>query len=245
MSRVKLPGKFKYKKILLIILILIAIGIISYQAWETRNVKKNENQEQEEIINSTMEEKNSSKDNEVSTKINDDKINMTKGNNYSTKEKELYNQAYELFFNHEYANAINKADELILEFPDNPTGYNIRGIARAYNGDYDGAMKDIDNSLSIDGNYGYARFNKALTYELYGDMDKALESYNKALEIEDYVWSYYGIASIYGRKGDVSNTMIYLNKAIQLDENVKRVAKSEEDFNPVKGSEEFKKAIYN
>ena len=29
-------------------------------------------------------------------------------------------------------------------------GYNIRGIAKAYNGDYDGGMKDIDNSLSID-----------------------------------------------------------------------------------------------
>ena len=27
-------------------------------------------------------------------------------------------------------------------------GYNIRGIAKAYNGDYDGGMNDINKSLS-------------------------------------------------------------------------------------------------
>jgi len=76
-------------------------------------------------------------------------------------------------------------------------------------------------------------------------MDKALEWYNKALEIEEYVWSYYGIASIYGRSGDVNNTMIYLNKAIKLDPGVKEVAKTEHDFQPVKNSKEFQNAVYN
>jgi tetratricopeptide (TPR) repeat protein len=124
-------------------------------------------------------------------------------------------------------------------------GYNIRGIAKAYNGDYDGGLKDINKSLEIDPNYGYARFNKALTYELYENMDEALKWYNNALEIEEYVWSYYGIASIYGRIGDINNTMKYLNKAIQMDEGVKVVAQTEHDFNPVKDFDEFKKAVYN
>ena len=156
----------------------------------------------------------------------------------------MYNEAYRLFFSYEYENAIKEADVLISEFPNNAMGYNIRGIAKAYNGDYDGGMKDIDKSLSIDGNYGYARFNKALTYELYGNMDEALKWYNKALEVEDYVWSYYGISSIYGRRGDVENTMTYLNKAIKIDSGVKEVAKTEHDFDPVKNSEEFQKVIY-
>ena len=79
------------------------------------------------------------------------------------------------FFLHEYANAISKANDLISEFPSNAMGYNIRGIAKAYNGDYDGGMKDIDKSLKIDENYGYARFNKALTYELYENMDECIK----------------------------------------------------------------------
>jgi len=261
MSRIKLPGKEKNKKILLIVLVIVTIGILSYEGWtkiNSRNIK-NEHKVQKEIvkpvvteesyINNTTNKTNTDAedadgDNSKANNDEDIKINE-KEKNYSDRENELYNEAYALFFSYEYANAISKADVLISEFPSNAMGYNIRGIAKAYSGDYDGGMKDIDKSLSIDENYGYARFNKALTYELYENMDEALKWYNKALEVEDYVWSYYGISSIYGRRGDVANTMTYINKAIQMDPGVKEVAKAERDFDPVKNSEEFKKAIYN
>jgi len=258
MSRIKLPGNEKNKKILLIALVIVVIGILSYEGWtniSSRNIKNQDNVPKETVklvdieesyINSTTnvdvedtDGDNSKIDNDADIKINEEE------KNYSTRENELYNEAYTLFFSNEYVNAINKANVLISEFANNAKGYNIRGIAKAYNGDYDGGMKDIDKSLSINENYGYGRFNKALTYELYGNMDEALKWYNKALEVEDYVWSYYGISSIYGRRGDVANTMTYLNKAIQIDSGVKEVAKREHDFDPVKNSEEFKKAVYN
>lgn len=252
MLRTKLPGKDKHKRILLAILVIIAIGIISKEMLDKNNREsmKNKEEQQEIIKPSDIEEKSdntANKDEKVTnnnTKINN---NSTKGEekNYSDREVELYNKAYTSFFSHEYTNAINDADVLLKDFPGNAMGYNIRGIAEAYNGDYDGGMNDIDKSLSIDNNYGYARFNKALTYELYGNMDKALEWYNKDLEVEEYVWTYYGISSIYGRRGDVKNTMLYLNKAIQLDAGVKDVAKTEHDFDPVKNSEEFQNAVYN
>ncbi|EHI97169.1 Tetratricopeptide TPR_1 repeat-containing protein [Clostridium sp. DL-VIII] len=251
MFGIKLPGKDKYKRILLAVLIVLAIVVIVYDKLERMNKENlgNKKEEQEEIISpSNMGE---TKINDDVEKISDDsdKINNNAAKDekekYSDRENELYNEAYTSFFSHTYADAINKADLLINEFPSNAMGYNIRGIAKAYNGDYDGGMKDIDKSLSIDSNYGYARFNKALTYELYENFDKALEWYNKDLEVEDYEWTYYGIASIYGRKGDVINTMTYLNKAMQMDTGVKEVAKTEHDFDPVKNSEEFKKAVYN
>lgn len=259
MSRIKLPGKENNKKIILIFLVIIAIGILSYESWTntiSKNIK-NENKSQKDIVKPMDTEESyiknitntdTEKVGEDNSKTNntDEKIKISgKEKNYSAKENELYNDAYELFFSHKYANAISKADTIIREFPNNAMAYNIRGIAKAYNGDYHGGMKDIDISLSIDENYGYARFNKALTYELYENMDEALKWYNKALEVEDYVWSYYGIASIYGRRGDVANTMTYLNKAIQMDSAVKEEAKTERDFNPVNNSEEFKKAVYN
>jgi len=255
MSRIKLPGKENNKKILLIVLVISAIGVLSYEGWRNINNKniKNEYNAQKEIVkpinakesyinnttNTDVEESDSD-----NSKTNNNKINE-KEKSYTARENELYNEAYGLFFSHEYNNAISKASALISEFPSNAMGYNIRGIAKSYNGDYDGGMKDIDTALNIDKNYGYAKFNKALTYELYQNMDAALEWYNKDLEVEDYVWSYYGIASIYGRRGDVANTMTYLNKAIKIDSGVKEVAKKEHDFDPVKNSEEFKMAIYN
>lgn len=249
MSRIKIPGKEKNKKILLIILVIITIGILFHEAWRKMNVKSIENKAQEEIVKPVETQINLDESARDNSKANNDDESIKidkKENNYSVRENELYNEAYKLFFSHDYDNAISKADELIKEFPtNNARGYNIRGIAKAYNGSYDAGMRDIDNSLNIDKNYGYARFNKALTYELYDDMDKALEWYNKAIDVEDYVWSYYGIASIYGRRGDVTNTIIYLNKAIKMDVSVKEVVKSEHDFDPVKNSEEFKKLVYD
>lgn len=255
MSRIKLPGKEKNKKILLMVLVIISIGIIIYNALGNISSRNVENKEQEEIIKPTNIEESNTKDttsndtdksNEDNSKVNNsDKNKVSQENNYSAKENEIYNEAFTLFFSHEYVNAISKADSLISEFPNNAMGYNIRGIAKAYNGDYDGGMSDIDKALSFDNNYGYALFNKALTYELYGKMDEALEWYNKNLEVENYVWSYYGIASIYGRRGDVQNTMTYLNKAIQIDAGVKEVARTEHDFDPVKNSDEFQRAVYN
>lgn len=277
MNRIKLPGKEKYKKMLLVILVIITIGILFYE--HNMNIKEAERKAHQDLENATnrQEDNNSaSKDNKTDSVITEnaliikeskgattEEINNSKETkdaikeensnkklnketkNYSAKENELYNEAYTLFFSRDYKGTIDKANGLLNEFPDNPRGYNIRGIARAYNGDYEGGMSDIDKSLQIDESYGYARFNKALNYELYGNMEEALKWYNKALEVEEYVWTYYGISSIYGRRGDIDNTMKYLNKAIEMDAGVKDVAKEEHDFDPIKDFEAFKKAVYN
>lgn len=267
MKRIKLPGKEKYKKILLVILVIITIGILIYE--HNANINGRERKVQQEMNKATDKQEdnnNLSNDKKSDSLITEDDSIITQNSrgtkdiineknstnkltkekkSYSNKENELYNQAYTLFFTHDYKGSIDKANALVNEFPNNSMGYNIRGIAKSYNGDYNGGLKDLDRSLQIDENYGYARFNKALTYELYGNMEESLKWYNKALEAEEYVWTYYGISSIYGRRGDLDNTMKYLNKAIEMDASVKETAKEEEDFAPVKDFEAFKKAVYN
>jgi len=252
MNRIKLLGESKYKNILLIILVIIAMALLFNEYNRNRQNIQSKNGSQElQDAKKAMNNEDEGKKNIINEdkEINNKDASVTNSNKekrtYSKEENDLYNEAYTLFFSHEYTNAISKANDLISKFPNNAMGYNIEGIAKAYNGDYDGGLKDINKSLEIDPNYGYARFNKALTYELYENMDEALKWYNNALEIEEYVWSYYGISSIYGRRGDINNTMIYLNKAIQMDDSVKEVAKVEHDFDPVKNFEDFKKAVYN
>lgn len=241
MSRIKLPGKESNKKIILLVLVIIVILIIGYEGianLKNEKIKNEDNKQSEEEIIKPMKSSQ-----EILKEDNQTNLNLEKV--ASERETDLYNEAYRLFFSNEYKNAIAKADELIDEFPQNAMGYNIRGIAKAYNGDYNGGMQDIDKSLEIDDDYWYARFNKALTYELYENMDEALAWYNKSLESEEYVWSYYGIASIYGRIGDIDNTITYLNKAIYMDKSVKDFAKTEHDFDLVRSSKEFKEEIYN
>ena len=104
-------------------------------------------------------------------------------------------------------------------------------------------MQQIDQSLKLKPDYGYARFNKALANELYRNYDEAIKWYKKDLEVEKFEWSYYGIASIYGRKGDIENTIKYLKLAIDINPNIKNAAKNEEDFDNVQDSMEFQQLL--
>lgn len=229
-SRIELPGNLRAKKIILILLVILVILILIINGMENRKDESNlSNKYNSQIIKS---QENS-----------DTETNKEESN---TVEESLYEEARNLFFNEgNYEKAIEKANEIINQFPESYKAYNIRGIAKAYNGDFDEGMKDIDKALDLNPEFGYAKFNKALNYELYGEYDKALTWYDKALEVEDYVWSYYGKASIYGRRGDVENTIKYLKIAISMDSSVKDEAKTESDFDNVRDSKEFQDLINN
>lgn len=157
--------------------------------------------------------------------------------------EEIYEKAYKAFFDNKYAESINLANEVIKKDNKHYKAYNIKGIALAYNGSFEEGMKNINKALEISPNYGYALFNKALTYELYDKYDEALKWYDKNLEVENYIWSYYGKASIYGRKGDVKNTVKYLKIAIEMDKVVKEEASTERDFDNVRQSKEFQELV--
>lgn len=157
--------------------------------------------------------------------------------------EDKYNEAYAAFFDHKYEEAIKISDEIIMENPSFFKAYNIKGISQCFSNNFEEGMKNIDKALNINPNYGYGRFNKALAYELYGHYDEALSWYDKALEVEKYVWSYYGKASIYGRRGDVANTVKYLKIAINMQESVKEEAKKEKDFDNVRNSKEFMELV--
>lgn len=229
-SRIELPGNLIAKKIILILLVILVVLILIINGMENRKDESNlSNKSNSQIIKS---QENS-----------DIETNKEES---STIEESLYEEARNLFFNEgNYEKTIEKANEIINQFPESYKAYNIRGIAKAYNGDFNEGMKDIDKALELNSKFGYARFNKALNYELYGEYDKALTWYDKALEVEDYVWSYYGKASIYGRKGDLENTIKYLKIAISMDSAVKNEAKTESDFDNVRDFKEFQDLINN
>ena len=120
--------------------------------------------------------------------------------------------------------------------------YTLKGIAECYTSSayYADGIKNLDKALELKPDYGYGRFNKALALELYAKYPEAIEAYKSALEVEDYIWSYYGIASIYGRYGDSKNCVNYLNFAIKQDsELIKSLVKEEHDFDNVRNSKEF------
>lgn len=234
----KLFGRLsiKVKIIIFILLCFVAAGLITYNKYE------------ENIQNKVLNESKAKSDTQL--KAQDDKAKTAaEEENKALQDKqkamnEKYNKAHEAFFNKNYDLAIKLADELIAEDTNYYMAYNIKGITQCYAKDYENGMKNIDKALEIKPDFPYGRFNKALANELYGHYDEAIAWYNKTIEVDkNDPWTYYGIASIYGRRGDVENTVKYLKQAIALDAGVKAEAAKEVDFNPVKDSAEFKDLI--
>lgn len=220
------------KMIIFIILSIIVVGI----AYKTSVDNKKPNS----IIENTNK---IDKDKPAEIKEGTPSDNRTLEEEKLKRLDKKYEGAEKLFSDKKYSDVVSSADEIIKEDSNFYKAYNIKGIALCYNNNYEDGMKNIDKALELKPDFGYARFNKALAYELYGKYDQSLQWYDKALEIENYVWSYYGKASIYGRRGDVDNTIKFLKIAINMSPDIKEVAREEEDFNPVKSSKEFKDLI--
>lgn len=226
---------FKSKIIIFCFLSLIVCGIAYKSSIDNRASNKskieNTNENSQTFIKSNGQEK--SKEEELK------KLQEEKNKRLDDK----YQQSVRTFSDKNYAGTIDIANGIISEDENFYKAYNIKGIALCYSNNYDEGMKNIDKSLEIKPDFGYARFNKALGYELNGDYDNAIKWYDKDLEIENYIWSYYGKASIYGRRGDVENTIKYLKIAIEMSSDIKKIASEEVDFNPVKDSKEFQDII--
>ncbi|WML36227.1 tetratricopeptide repeat protein [Clostridium sp. OS1-26] len=228
------------KIIILCILILIAGGIVYKEALNNNsNSNKSIIEKQNRKTNNSPPATIKGSDSSQNIKNEAQKIQGEK----NKRLEELYEQSSKAFSEKRYTDTISMANDIIKEDANFYKAYNIKGIALCYSGSYEEGMKNIDRSLELKPDFGYARFNKALAYELNGNYDDALSWYDKDLEIENYIWSYYGKASIYGRKGDVENTVKYLKIAIDMSPEIKKFASDEEDFNPVRDSKEFQDLI--
>lgn len=224
---------FKSKMIIFCILSIVVVVIAYREAINNRQnykskIEKINNTSSQTVIKADQQEKN----NEEKLKEEENK-----------KLEDKYQESVKAFGDKKYEDTINIANDIISKDESFYKAYNIKGIALCYSNKYNEGMKNIDKSLELKPDFAYARFNKALAYELYGYYDQSLQWYDKNLEVENYIWSYYGKASIYGRRGDVENTVKYLKIAINMSSDIKEIAREEADFNPVKNSKEFQDLI--
>lgn len=138
-SRIELPGNLRAKKIILILLVILVILILIINGMENRKDESNlSNKSNSQIIKSQ--------------ESSDTETNKEESN---TIEESLYEEARNLFFNERnYEKTIEKANEIVNQFPESYKAYNIRGIAKAYNGDFHEGMKDIDKALDLNSEFG-------------------------------------------------------------------------------------------
>lgn len=227
-----------------IIIFAISSALISFIVFNAI-IKNDHNKKSNTIITNSKTDVLASKKGEL-IKQQSQQAEIIKQQQITQKQENLeslWKVGYDEFFKKNYTGAIEVEKKVLKEDANFYKAYAVLGIALAYNGEFLNGMQQIDKSLKIKPDYGYARFNKALANELYGHYDEAIKWYKKALDVEKFEWSYYGIASIYGRKADVKNTIKYLKLAIDINPSIKDAAKSEEDFDNVRQAVEFVELI--
>jgi tetratricopeptide (TPR) repeat protein len=234
------------KVIIFAIAAAIGIGIVVYNGvsnWKIAQLKIKNSSVSGAITAANSNKEASDKEKQLSEEEAKKKEEEAKKAELEKQLEEKYQTAFTDFHSKKYSSAIKLADEIINADNNFYKAYSIKGIALCYSNNYIEGMKNIDKALEIKSDFGYGLFNKALALELYAHYNDALVWYDKALSVENYIWSYYGKASIYGRKGDVPNTIKNLKTAIDMDSSVKELAKGEPDFNNVRNSKEFQQLI--
>ena len=95
----------------------------------------------------------------------------------------IYNRAVHSLRIEEYTDAVNSFSQVIKRMPDLAIAYKGRGGAYYYSERIDFAIEDLTAALSIDPNLGGAHMYLGMIYRDQGDMVKAEEYLNTAVEL--------------------------------------------------------------
>jgi len=88
------------------------------------------------------------------------------------------------------------------------------------NKDYDGAITDANNALSIDPNFARAYNGRGSAYRDQGNYDQALLDFSAALQLDaKYAYAYYNRGTIYALKNDYSRAILDKEAFLQLSPN--------------------------
>src|SRR6185503_20219510 len=98
------------------------------------------------------------------------------------------------------------------------TMYFNRGDAYREKGDLDNAIKDLGESLNLDGKNAAAYFSRATAFRSKGDLDNALADFDQAIKADPRNPSYYSTRShVLYEKRDYERAIADLTQAIKLN----------------------------
>ena len=81
-------------------------------------------------------------------------------------------------------------------------------------------------------------------YFAKGETDAALRVFQRAVELyPNFSTSYYNLSCILAAKKDKEKALEYLKKAISLDRKYKEKARTDKDFNNLRGENEFEEML--
>jgi len=122
-----------------------------------------------------------------------------------------------LFQQGQLQQALDSAKQLLLQFPDSLTVYNVQGAANAGLGQLDAAIGSYKQALKIKPDYADAYNNMGVALKNKGDLEAAIGSYNKALKIKpDYADAYNNMGLALQGNGDLEAAIDSYQQALKI-----------------------------
>ena len=141
--------------------------------------------------------------------------------------------------------AITQLEELSKSYPNNTGIIFFKAFLNAENNHNEEALKDIEKLIKVqpDTALHYILKGQVLSsMQKYNEAANALVAANKSLEIApNNPNGVYNRACIYCLKGDKTNALADLKKAISMNPSFKEYARQDEDFKELYDDEDFKK----
>jgi tetratricopeptide (TPR) repeat protein len=139
-----------------------------------------------------------------------------------------------------FEQAIASYDRALEIKPDDPYAWNNRGIALDNLRRFEQAIASYDRALEFKPDLHQAWNNRGIALRNLRRFEQAIASYDRALEINsNYADAYYNKACCYGLQNNVELAIENLQRAINLDVEYQDMAKTDKDFEQIRGDERF------
>ena len=119
-----------------------------------------------------------------------------------------------LYAQGQYEQTLSEASQLLIEFPNSVTLFNIIGGVNQGQGKLEEAIDAYQKAISIKPDYADAYNNMGNTLRDQGKLDQAIEAYNKAISINpNYAEAYWNLL---GTSESIDNAKKWIEKCISF-----------------------------
>jgi tetratricopeptide (TPR) repeat protein len=160
------------------------------------------------------------------------------------KHEAWYNRGNALDNLGRYEEAIASWDRALEIKPDKHEASYNRGNALGNLGRYEQAIASYDQALEIKPDKHEAWYNRGIALDNLGRYEEAIASYDQAIKINSNdADAYYNKACCYGLQNNVELAIENLQRAINLDVEYQDMAKTDKDFEQIRGDERFQSLL--